>query len=244
MTPPGRQSFKPLAKLRYPERVARVVGRRILIGEMETGQRLPSEVELAEEFEVSRAVIREALRLLESAGLVSIRKGPTGGIFAANVLHKPISDSLKNLLDAGRADVINVFDVRLMVEPQLAAEAARRADEKDIDRLSRLLARAGREDNGPVDLRYVNLHFHLELARISANPILTILVESLLELVGDTGFDLVDPEFEKEALERHRELLRLVAEGQAEDAARFTEQELRQVRDRFVSHFDLREEDQ
>lgn len=236
MTSQSQLTFRPLTKLRYPERVARLIGRRILLSEIETGQRLPSELELAEEFGVSRSVIREALRMLEAAGLVTIKKGPTGGIFAADGFHKPISDLLKNLIASGRADIVHVFDVRLLVEPQIAAEAARKATASDIAELNRLLAEGERNGGTAVDLRYTNLHFHLLLAQISRNPILNVLVESLVEQVVDFGFDLIDQEFELKALARHRELLDLVAAGKAEEAARYTVMELSQVRDRFVSH--------
>ncbi|MBU0516972.1 MAG: GntR family transcriptional regulator, partial [Proteobacteria bacterium] len=70
--------FRPLEKMRYSDQVAHSIQDRILTGRVATGARLPSEKDLAEEFQVSRTVIREAMRLLESSGCVEIKKGPTG----------------------------------------------------------------------------------------------------------------------------------------------------------------------
>ncbi|UCC66529.1 MAG: FadR family transcriptional regulator [Deltaproteobacteria bacterium] len=83
--------FRPLEKRRYSEQVAQLIQEKILKEKSEKGNKLPTERELAEEFQVSRSVIREAIRELEVSGLVYIKKGPTGGIFITHAYHKPLS---------------------------------------------------------------------------------------------------------------------------------------------------------
>ena len=94
---------------RLSETVVNEIKRKILNGTYQKGERLLSELELAKDHEVSRSVIRESLRLLEGLGLVVIKKGPRGGIFVSEGYHKPISDSLKGLVDADKVSAENEF---------------------------------------------------------------------------------------------------------------------------------------
>ena len=114
---------------RLSETVVDDIKEKILNGTYQKGERLLSELELAKEHKVSRSVIRESLRLLEGLGLVVIKKGPRGGIFVSEGYHKPISDSLKGLVDADKVSEENVFDIRLLLETYATAQAAKYADE-------------------------------------------------------------------------------------------------------------------
>jgi len=130
--------FRPLDKKRYSEQVADLIQGKILGDNLEIGTSFPSEKDLAQEFQVSRSVIREALRILEVSGLVTIKKGPTGGIFVTDVYHKPITNSINNLITSGRVTIDHLFDVRLLIEPHIAMEAALHAKDEDIQRLQEL----------------------------------------------------------------------------------------------------------
>jgi len=124
--------FRPLEKKRYSDQIADLIQDKILRDNLEIGTGLPSEKGLALEFQVSRTVIREALRILEVSGLVTIKKGPTGGIFVADVYHKPITNSIHNLITSGRVTINHLFDVRLLIEPHIAMEAALHAKYEDM----------------------------------------------------------------------------------------------------------------
>ena len=127
--------FGPLKKKRYSDQVAELIQKRIFEDHLEKGTGLPTEQAFAREFEVSRSVIREALRILEISGLVSIKKGPSGGIFVSNGYHRPIRKSLKNLVASGEVTIDHLFDVRLLIEPHIAKEAALCADDSDIKKM-------------------------------------------------------------------------------------------------------------
>jgi GntR family transcriptional repressor for pyruvate dehydrogenase complex len=72
--------FEPLEKKRYSDQIANLIQKRILTQNLADGVKLPGERQLAEELGVSRSVVREALRMLDASGYVSIKKGPRGGI--------------------------------------------------------------------------------------------------------------------------------------------------------------------
>jgi GntR family transcriptional repressor for pyruvate dehydrogenase complex len=71
--------FKPIKQFRISEEVLSQLKESILLGKFKSGEKLPSERELTEEFQVSRGVVREAIRILEITGFVTMRQGPTGG---------------------------------------------------------------------------------------------------------------------------------------------------------------------
>jgi GntR family transcriptional regulator, transcriptional repressor for pyruvate dehydrogenase complex len=76
-------------------------------------QRMPSERDLAAQFGVSRVVVREAIRTLETSGLVTVKKGPKGGIFVTQDYERPIVDTITNLLAGGEATLDDLFEMRL-----------------------------------------------------------------------------------------------------------------------------------
>jgi len=83
----------------------------------------PTARELAKEFQVSRTVIREAIRELEVAGFVRIKKGPKGGILTDNAYHKSLSASLRKLIKSGWITVNHILEVRMLIEPDVASQA-------------------------------------------------------------------------------------------------------------------------
>ena len=132
--------FPPFKKTRFSDQIADLIQGKILKDRLETGTRLPSEKEIAEEFKVSRSVIREALRILEISGLVSVKKGPTGGIFVSNIYQKPIINSFNNMISSGEVTIDHLFDVRFLIEPHIAYEAALHASRSDLKKLKELIA--------------------------------------------------------------------------------------------------------
>src|SRR5450759_3515 len=108
-------------------------------------QRMPSERDLAAQFGVSRVVVREAIRTLETSGLVTVKKGPKGGIFVTQDYERPIVDTITNLLAGGEATLDDLFEMRLLIEPYAAARVAERGSEADFVMLEGRIAQAERE---------------------------------------------------------------------------------------------------
>ena len=224
--------FRPLEKKRYSEQIAEMIQNRILKDRLEIGTSLPSEKELALEFQVSRSVIREALRILETSGLVNIKKGPSGGIFVSHVYHKPIKHSLNNMITSGEVTVDHLFDVRLLIEPRIAMEAAVHAKNKDLKRLRELITDSSHHLDDPSHLKRNNLHFHLMLAKASGNPVLSILLESVFEILVELSLDFLDLSLEKHFFQVHKEIFQAIEKKRPEDAKRLIEKDIQDVRDK------------
>jgi GntR family transcriptional repressor for pyruvate dehydrogenase complex len=231
--------FRPLEKKRYSEQVADLIQGKILGDNLEIGTSFPSEKDLAQEFQVSRSVIREALRILEISGLITIKKGPTGGIFVADVYHKPITNSINNLIASGRVTIDHLFDVRLLIEPHIAMEAALHAKEEDLQRLRELLGDSSQNLDDPLCLKKNNLKFHLLLAKASGNPVLSLLLESVFELLVKLTLDFLDLSLEKHFFQVHKEIFNVIAQKNPEETKRLIKEDILDTKEkieRFRSH--------
>jgi GntR family transcriptional repressor for pyruvate dehydrogenase complex len=176
------------------------------------GDRLPPERELAKVFQVSRVVIRESLRSLEQSGLIEIRPGPAGGPFVAYNLHKPIFDAAHDLLNQGKLSLPYFLEARRTIECVTVKRAAEKAGPGDLERLEQINARLLEDIGDPAKLREHNTAFHVAIAEIAGNPLLKLMVQSLLDLLG-----VVFPhagqskEFMRHTYERHVAILDAMA---------------------------------
>ena len=226
--------FRPLEKKRYSEQVADLIQGKILGDNLEIGTSFPCEKDLAQEFQVSRSVIREALRILEVSGLVTIKKGPTGGIFVADVYHKPITNSINNLITSGRVTIDHLFDVRLLIEPHIAMEAALHAKDEDMQRLQELFEDFSQHLDNPLHLKKNNLKFHLLLAKASGNPVLSLLLESVFELLVKLTLDFLDLSLERHFFQAHKEIFNVIAQKNPEETKRLIKEDILDTKEKIV----------
>jgi DNA-binding FadR family transcriptional regulator len=179
--------------------VADTLRERILGKQVETGSHLPSAEQLIEEFGVSRATLREALNVLESEGLVRLRRGPGGGAIVTAPDGLAIMRSLDSLLRFEGTTVEQVMQVRLVVDPLAARLAALQADPADLAHLAASVERQGRPDVITSHEQWFqeNLHFHWAIAAASHNPLVRVLSESLHNIVLTGGMPVAFEESER-----------------------------------------------
>ena len=218
--------FKPFEKKRYFEQIAQMIREKIFRENLKEGFRLPTEQQLAKELNVSRSVVREALRILDVMGYVDIKKGPQGGIFVSSLYHKPISDSLRNLANNGHITVNHLFDVRLQIETFIAAEAAQHAKKRSLEKLFALIEDASLHIDDAAYLKNKNIEFHLLLAEASGNPVLAILMKSITEILKEIAYHFLDPSFEREILQIHKEILKVIKQGKVNEAKKLIKEDI------------------
>jgi GntR family transcriptional repressor for pyruvate dehydrogenase complex len=127
--------FKAIKQFRISEEVLSQLKESILLGKFKSGEKLPSERELTEEFQVSRGVIREAIRILEITGFVTLRQGPTGGAFVTDLSFDHVGNAFLDLFLANKVSIPELANVRLYIEPEVARLAALNATKEDKKRL-------------------------------------------------------------------------------------------------------------
>jgi DNA-binding FadR family transcriptional regulator len=116
--------------------VADAIAEEIFRRDLAPGVVLSTEARMMERFGVGRGTIREALRLLEAEGLVSMRSGPRGGAVVQQPGTGHLARLLSILLTISGATLHDVFEARLLIEPELARKAALNATESDLERLA------------------------------------------------------------------------------------------------------------
>jgi GntR family transcriptional regulator, transcriptional repressor for pyruvate dehydrogenase complex len=154
----------------------------ILMGEFKPGDRLASERELIDQFQVSKASMREALRVLEGMGLIETRKGTGGGIFAAVVNMNTTVHSLTNFLHFKNVSVGDITMLRYFLEPRLAQIAVSKITENDIRVLETM---TNDEVSAPPIKDQRGIGFHYYIARFSENPLLILLMDFIESLLAD-----------------------------------------------------------
>jgi GntR family transcriptional repressor for pyruvate dehydrogenase complex len=227
--------FKNLGRRKAYEQIAEQIRERIFAQHLLLSDRLPTERELAVQFGVSRVVVREAIRTLELNGLLTVKKGRSGGIFVAQDYERPISDSIVNLLAGGGASLENLFEVRQIIEPFAAARAAELGSDEDFERLSAALDEAQREHALGNSIRAHNIEFHRLVIRMSGNPILSMVGETVLLLLSERIKHITSPETSESALGSHRKILAALKQRQHVKARTIMAGDIQAVGKRFAS---------
>lgn len=151
-------------------------------GGLRPGDRLPSARELSQRFAVTTPTLREALRRLEATGAVQMRHG--SGIYVGSDLERVVIPN-PNARELRGDQLLQLLDARLLIEPPLAAMAARRADPADLTRLRAVLDQAARHLSGEdAELNEANMSFHRAAAKAAGNYVLGEVVDSLLSVHG------------------------------------------------------------
>ncbi|MDE0822820.1 MAG: FadR/GntR family transcriptional regulator [Dehalococcoidia bacterium] len=185
-------------------------------GSLEHGAKLPAERVLAEQLKVSRSSVREAIRTLELQGLVVSKQG--SGTFintqSLNAVASLMTSSLIDDLGASEAQLKDIFEVRHLLEPQLAALAAQRATTEDVERLSSILVEQQRqimEGETGVD---ADTAFHFALATATHNTALVKVVSAVEDVLRQSRDQtLQQPGRPQRSLDSHREILETIRSG-------------------------------
>ncbi len=186
------------------KRIVEQIRDTVLSGRLKPGDRVASEKELVVEFGVSKATLREALRVLEAMGLVEIRKGIQGGVFIAEVDMKTTIHSIMNFLHFKAVSVHDITMLRFMLEPSVAHMAALRLPMEEIRRLE-LMIEQGEDNNGEISR---DIGFHRYLARLSDNPILILIMDFIDNLLRDVKCQInLTSSFYNQIKRGHRRIL-------------------------------------
>ena len=180
-------NFTAVKSLRLFEEVSRQIGEQIQSGRLSPGEKLPNERDLASTFAVSRHVVREALRSLESLGQIELRKGAAGGAFVANGGPQPLTRIMQGMVAVGGVDLAQLTEARLAIESAVIRVAHRVADDSGFAVLDANIDEAERQTlaGNSASKTQVNVQFHILLAELTGNPILIMMMRSLMSILGD-----------------------------------------------------------
>lgn len=217
------------------ELVAGSLRRQIVRGDIRDGEALPSETALMEQFGVSRPTLREALRVLESENLITVRRGTRGGATAHQMSAKLVSRYASLLLQSRGTTLADVYHAQLTFEPACVRDLALSRSEEDVQTLRQVLADERETVRSDNDER-ARVGFHYKLIELSGNQTLILLSrlisDLLLSVSGDTpvGVDA------QKALHDHERIIDLISAKDAAGAHDFWRSHLEEARQRVLQH--------
>ncbi len=215
---------------RLYQQIVGQIERRILDGELAVGDRLPPERQLGQQFGVSRTAIREAVKALHQKGLVQVFPGR--GTFITDGTSNAVRHSFDFLTKSERVRGSgNLVEVREMLEPEIAALAATRAQPAHIAALGRVVATMDAALHDADTFIQADLDFHRALAEATGNPLVLALIDSIVDLLREqrTRIFFVAGGATRGQI-HHKAILKAVTRGNAAAARRAMRAHMAQVR--------------
>jgi GntR family transcriptional repressor for pyruvate dehydrogenase complex len=215
--------LKAIKKTRIYEEVVSQIHELIRDGKFKPGDQLPAERELSETFKVSRTSVREALRALETQGLIVSKTGM--GTFVADLPIENLVAPLARLLIEEKTALADVFELRKLIEPQIASLAAERATARDVERMKKLLHKQREQvERGATGVE-ADSELHFAIGQATQNQAVKKLVSGLLDVLSKSREESLQTETRRKAsIESHRAIVAAIEshdQAQARDAMRY-----------------------
>ncbi len=229
--------------------VADNIRRKIILGEFRDGDFLPNEAQLLEQYRVSRPVLREAIRILQSESLLTIRRGSKGGARVNAPRPGPVARLAGGLLQYEHTTVFDVFRARAIIEPPAVRLLAESRTAQTIQQLREALDREADAIGEPRRWGRVHAEFHTLLVELSGSNTLALFADIMAEItmahtqaVWQRALDDAQKRTDAELAHRvHRKLVRLVEEGKAADAETLWRRHLEETTDKMLEDQGQRE---
>jgi DNA-binding FadR family transcriptional regulator len=209
----------PIVVRNVPDQIVERLVTAVALGVYVPGQALPPERDLAAMLGVSRATVREALRRMTEGGYLEQRRGRNGGSFVLEGWRPSSADLIRRYLLPNWARFEALFDARQLIEPLIAATAATRRDDADIESLTQALDSyrnaANRDESRAADAR-----IHRAVAEATHNPVLvgmSIQIRTRVSL--DLGAEPYTPQVRRIAADQHHDLAGAVIDSDPDRAA-------------------------
>lgn len=223
--------YKIVRSSRLYEQIVQQVEESIHKGALKPGDQLPPERELAEQFGVSRTAVREAVKALREKGLVEAYPGR--GTFITDGTSYSIRQSLDRVMKIGQAEgSAYLAEVREILEPEIAALAATRADEEDLANMRGPVSVMDEAKKDPDAYIEADLDFHLALAEAAANPLILSLIDSIVGVLREQRMGIFHVEGGPERGQyHHKRILEAIEHRDPVGARDAMKAHLRQVRE-------------
>ena len=218
------------------EQVSEEIKKQIFKNVLKPGDRLPSEKKLAADFNVSRQTIREALRILELSGFITIKRGVNGGPIIENTVLNRVSLGLSEAIQMGPATLKELLAAWRDIEKVIIVAAVRHAGKDDIRVLNENINQAKKtlKQNTPVFKEIIK--FHQNIAKASKNHIFEVVLNSIMAVYADF-LTRIDPDLEaaKDVIALHEGICAAVVEKNETQAVELLEKHLQFLKRRFQS---------
>ncbi|HME17508.1 MAG TPA: FCD domain-containing protein [Mycobacterium sp.] len=223
-TTPSRSdiSLSPFGVPKASDVLANELRERILTGDIAVGTSLPAERDLVIQTRMSRATVREALRILEVQNLVRVKAGRAGGAFVQRPTTKSMANSVSMLIRGRRINLVDLTETREALEPFCAEIAARNRTDEDLTELDRANDAIAHPEAGLNQFLQANLDWHVGVSVASHNELLIGFMMALSEAIyaGTENPAFVDTKVRAVASRAHRAITTAIRDRDAAAAGR------------------------
>jgi GntR family transcriptional repressor for pyruvate dehydrogenase complex len=222
--------YKVVQTSRLYEQIVQQIEESIQKGALKEGDQLPAERELALQFGVSRTAVREAVKALREKGLVEAYPGK--GTFITSATTHSMRQTLDRMMKTGQSEgTPNLAEVREILEPEIAALAATRANEENIAAMREAIGVMDEARQDADAFIEADLDFHLALAEAAANPLILCLIDSIVGLLREQRIRIFHVDGGPERGQyHHKRILEAVEHRDPQGARDAMRAHLRQVR--------------
>jgi GntR family transcriptional repressor for pyruvate dehydrogenase complex len=230
LTAGDKPVYRVVRTSRLYEQIVQQIEESLLNGTLKTGDQLPAERDLAQRFGVSRTAVREAVKALREKGLVEAYSGR--GTFITDGTSQAVRQSLDLMVKIGQPEGSQYLaELRAILEPEIAALAAARAQESDMVTMREAFAVMDRAGRDPEPYIEADLDFHLSLAEAAANPMILSLIDSIVGLLREQRMKIFKVEGGPERGQfHHKRILEAMEQRDPEKARDAMRAHLDQVR--------------
>jgi GntR family transcriptional repressor for pyruvate dehydrogenase complex len=207
--------------IKISERVARLILDDIVARQLTAGTMLPPEAAMLDRYKIGRASLREALRILEVHGLISVKPGPGGGPVVGEVTGRHFGRTSTFFYHAVGATLRELVEARTAMEPLMAGLAAKRLTPEAAERI-RAIAQAGHDasEATPADWASATAAFHTVVGEAAGNKVLTLLSSSLVEIQNERLHPIFPVGNRDVVLDVHDRIAAAIIAGDAPEAER------------------------
>ena len=230
--------YQPIVTDSVSKQIAERIRESILDGRLSANDRLPTEEELAAQFQVSRPTIREALKRLAAQHLIRSRRGPTGGTFVNRPSLADLSASLSTsatlMVLLGEFGLADILEARQELEMLCARIAAVRITDEQLEQMVAELQEQLQERITDIEFCASDVRFHRTLADASGNPVIRFLMTAVIEALQPVENMIIFRFREREIIiDQHKQLIEALRNRDPEAACKAISSQMHYLRERF-----------
>ncbi len=231
--------YKPIVTESVSKQIAEKIRGSIIDGRLKADDRLPTEEELAKQFDVSRPTVREALKRLAAQNLIRSRRGPTGGTFINRPSHEEIRSHLTTattlLVTLGEFDLNDIAEARLELELMCGRLAAERREDRHLEKMAEEIETQKDTDLTDVEFCASDVRFHRALVDASANPVLQYVMFAVIEAMQPVA-NMIIFRFRdrRTTVEQHEKILAAIEARDVDGAMAALTEQMEYLRQQFA----------
>lgn len=219
----GNSTFAPISRGRAFEGVVRQIEAAIFEGTYQVGDHLPPERELVEQFQVGRSTVREALRILESMGLVRTSQGSRKGVEVVGLMTDSLSRILNGAIRLGNLPLVDLVEYRMMAGATANFLAAQRKTEEHLREMEAAIGDMEAQTDDPRAFASADVAFHAAILDAAGNPLLkmisSVVEVAVIDLIAEKVAAPESESMRSVFVAQHNALLDAIRGGRGEEAA-------------------------